>query len=288
MEWEHDQSDELLFQPPPCLGSSISIRRSIRWLPAEEGEPTSTIVLSTPGHRFVDLRVFKPLPPLTQGYSELPLSQLDWAIAGLSVTVTDDEIDEGGPGSWFNPEKGSAPGKWVQHNRWHHWIDSRTSNAEEVVDEGDIFECPFSPDLILERGRMVNPETGKMTDYEEVWRSEFPHRVPMRHAHDPTPDVECIALQWQGEEVGERDQRAVKRGLVVRVGRYCQGLLRDGDSITAIREEWDKHKQEWMTVVKIGKEKLPMTTATSFASDLCVGAKVTVAGRVWEVVEWVN
>lgn len=38
----------------------ISIREYIRWLPDESDEPTSTIVLTTPERRFVDIRILKP------------------------------------------------------------------------------------------------------------------------------------------------------------------------------------------------------------------------------------
>jgi hypothetical protein len=38
----------------------ISIREYIRWLPDEASEPTSTIVLTTPQRRFVDVRILKP------------------------------------------------------------------------------------------------------------------------------------------------------------------------------------------------------------------------------------
>lgn len=38
----------------------ISVREYIRWLPEAASEPTSTIVLTTPERRFVDVRVFKP------------------------------------------------------------------------------------------------------------------------------------------------------------------------------------------------------------------------------------
>jgi len=38
----------------------ISIRESIRWLPDAASEPTTTIVLTTPQRRFVDIRVLKP------------------------------------------------------------------------------------------------------------------------------------------------------------------------------------------------------------------------------------
>lgn len=39
---------------------TISIREHIRWIPDPESEPTSTIVLTSPGHRFVDLRILRP------------------------------------------------------------------------------------------------------------------------------------------------------------------------------------------------------------------------------------
>lgn len=38
----------------------ISIREFIRWLPQEASEPTSTIVLTSPERRFVDIRVVRP------------------------------------------------------------------------------------------------------------------------------------------------------------------------------------------------------------------------------------
>jgi hypothetical protein len=41
----------------------ISIREYIRWLPDAPGEPTTTIVLTTPERRFVDLRILNPTSP---------------------------------------------------------------------------------------------------------------------------------------------------------------------------------------------------------------------------------
>lgn len=39
---------------------SISVREFIRWLPQEASEPTSTIVVTSPERRFVDIRVIRP------------------------------------------------------------------------------------------------------------------------------------------------------------------------------------------------------------------------------------
>lgn len=41
--------------------AGISIREFIRWLPAEASEPTSTMVLTSPGRRFVDIRIQLPV-----------------------------------------------------------------------------------------------------------------------------------------------------------------------------------------------------------------------------------
>lgn len=47
---------------------SISFREHIRWVPDEAGEPTSTIVLTSPQRRFVDLRILKA--PTAEGQGE--------------------------------------------------------------------------------------------------------------------------------------------------------------------------------------------------------------------------
>jgi hypothetical protein len=39
---------------------SISVRKWIRWVPEEASEPTSTLVLTSPGRHFVDLRIYLP------------------------------------------------------------------------------------------------------------------------------------------------------------------------------------------------------------------------------------
>jgi hypothetical protein len=40
--------------------ASLSFRKFIRWLPDEASEPTSTLVLTSPEKRFVDIRVLLP------------------------------------------------------------------------------------------------------------------------------------------------------------------------------------------------------------------------------------
>lgn len=51
---------------------SISFREHIRWIPDEASEPTSTIVLTSPQRRFVDLRILKSAPTADAAQSEFP------------------------------------------------------------------------------------------------------------------------------------------------------------------------------------------------------------------------
>ena len=43
-----------------CTMASISLRKYIRWLPGDAGEPTSTLVVTSPGRHFVDIRANRP------------------------------------------------------------------------------------------------------------------------------------------------------------------------------------------------------------------------------------
>jgi hypothetical protein len=268
----------------------ISIREHIRWLPEEPGEPTSTIVLTTPNRRFVDLRILKPsssddasgesavslaaftslglmsqsnmLTPVPAAVT-VPLSRLDWAIAGTSS-------------SSVIPSSTDA-GQEIRHGRWAHWIDSRLADCDHVVDEGDMVDDPTDASLTSETGRMLNPATGVETDYEEVWRSEPIEMVPVPGGGEGV--VTCLALQM------ESGSERVKRGLVVRLGQYCQAFARDGDSITLERLKWDAEQQRWATQVRIGDQELPTEIATYLAHETMLDDEVKVGGVVWKVVE---
>ncbi|AEO66270.1 uncharacterized protein THITE_2045531 [Thermothielavioides terrestris NRRL 8126] len=234
----------------------ISIREYIRWLPDDASEPTSTIVLTTPQRRFVDIRVLKPLPSDPASADPvIPPSQLDWAIAGTSTSS-------------------SSNINGASHSQWHHWIDSRTADAESVVDEGHMLGHPSDPALTLEKGRMVNPTTGVETDYEEMWRSEPVETVPC--AGGGAAEVTCLALH---------PETRPRRGLVVRLGQYCQAFARDGDHIALERLKWDSDQQRWVRQVRLGEQEFPTDMTTYFAHEASVGDEVTIGGRVWKVVE---
>lgn len=124
---------------------------------------------------------------------------------------------------------------------FHHWIDSRTVNVEAATDAGYMYPMPRDGDdeLVLEKGNMVNPETGMPTDYEEVWIEREVDAVPGDEGS------QVVVLDF--------DHGVEERGRVVRVGRLCQGLLRSGDEVVAERWEWNE-KGGWSRTYLIGQD----------------------------------
>ncbi|KAJ6553966.1 hypothetical protein DFH09DRAFT_1166349 [Mycena vulgaris] len=115
--------------------ASISFRESIRWIPDAASEPTQTIVLTgLASGAFLDVRFDKES------------GELDWAFAGYRSSA--------GPNS----------------TKFTHHLDSRTLTPLDVVDVGT--NTPLPDGTTLEEGEMVNPATGALTAYEEVWRDE--------------------------------------------------------------------------------------------------------------------
>ncbi|KAI1180051.1 hypothetical protein F4777DRAFT_599004 [Nemania sp. FL0916] len=168
---------------------SISCRNWIRWLPDAASEPTSTMVLTSPERRFVDIRILRGLGEEYAG--------LDWAFAGYSTS--------------------EPVGNGVQHCTWRHVADSRmqTLDGAEAIDEGD--NHPLEDGRTLETGRMMNPATGELTDYEELWTDLKPREI-----HNDTEGsaatghqtrARCIVLEL-------KDQEGEQRGMVIGLGRY--------------------------------------------------------------------
>ncbi|KAI0455672.1 hypothetical protein F5B21DRAFT_187945 [Xylaria acuta] len=229
---------------------SISIRNSIRWLPDAASEPTSTIVLTSPEHRFVDIRVLKDVSD--------PRTGLDWAFAGISSS----EIRDG-----------------VRHSTWRHVVDSRTRTPETVVDEGDIF--PQDDGGTLETGRMANPATGRLTDYEEVWTDLEAEGIPEIDQNSGglvhQPEGRCVVL-----ELDDAEREA--RGMTICLGRYCQSVVRIGDRFAAERWLWEDG--EWKCKYQVGDILLPGPEHTCI-TVLSPGEEVILGDTLqrWRVVE---
>ncbi|KAI4716705.1 hypothetical protein E4T48_07092 [Aureobasidium sp. EXF-10727] len=111
----------------------LSYRKSLRWVPGEPSEPTSTLVLDV-GDFFVDLRILKAN------------ASIDWAMAGKRTILS------------------TSPLKC----QWTKEICSQ--NTESHDDIGEFEDLPNGD--ALEKGSMPNPDNNdEIQAYEEVWGS---------------------------------------------------------------------------------------------------------------------
>lgn len=121
--------------------------------------------------------------------------------------------------------------------RWVHEIDSRTDTPGE--DSG--VNTPLPNGDTLEKGRMVDDEDGQVKDYEEVWRKV---------------DIDegiAVVLECENEEGA--------RGRVVRVGGYCQGMVKVGERTSCERHVRDKGNGKWERVYRYGDVEMPCDLA---------------------------
>ncbi|KAB5585226.1 hypothetical protein GE09DRAFT_19101 [Coniochaeta sp. 2T2.1] len=250
--------------------ADISIRTSIAWHPDPPSEPTSTIVLTSPGKYFVDVRLLLPIDPT----GALTPDRLDWAFAGTSTT------------SPLPPSTSPHPPTTTPHrlvaSKWHHWVDTRHPDAESVVDTAQMRIYPDGRSV--EVGSMANPATGIVTPYEEVWMEG-----------EVDAGEGGMVLQTETPEEGGR-----RRGVVVRVGGRIQGILRVGDGVGVQR--WERSGEDgWWEVVAgmaaaAGEEEEEeegvgdLVRAMEFVAggggeNVHAGERVLGPERAWRVVE---
>ena len=152
---------------------------------------------------------------------------------------------------------------------------------------------PVSATREVEVGAMLDPVSKEWQVYEEMW--EDLEIVPVDGKHV------VIVLKLD-------DTTAKARGVVVRVGRFCQGILRAGDQWIVERwefrdgEEGNKGGVEdmdggsvaggngnWKRTVRVGDMFLPC--AVTFRPEIVLlGGTITHKGAEWkveELVEWV-
>lgn len=142
-------------------------------------------------------------------------------------------------------------------------------DVEAATDAGYMYPVQTDGDdeLVLEKGTMINPETGLQTEYEEVW---------IEREVDPVPggeDSQVVVLDF--------DRGVEHRGRIVRVGKLCQGLLRVTDEVVAERWEWNE-QEGWSRSELVGRKgALPcekLLTSPAFHA-------IQHAGNTWTVVE---
>ncbi|KAF2167798.1 hypothetical protein M409DRAFT_21948 [Zasmidium cellare ATCC 36951] len=257
----------------------ISTREYIRWPPADAYENTNTIVVTSAGGRFVDIRAriydadsrgknkaIPPFPPSCAAFkiytyhpARLPpgiqsAEGTEWAFAGLASS----EI------------KHNSDGDATTHCTWEHLIDSRTMKAEMVKDSGEMI--PVENGRSLEKGKMenpYNPAAGEQS-YEEGWVD-----VPVV-SQRKDGKLETAVLQLMEDEVGAR-------GMIVRVGQVVQGMLRVREDYALERWIW-KEKGGWKRELRDGSLFLP-TGVMMDLGTIVLGDAVNYYDFPWKVVE---
>jgi len=216
----------------------VTHRISIRFPPQPASERTSTLVLNSGGttNLFTDFR------PLLDGQG------CEWVFAGVKRFLDD--------------------GRCV----WDHLVDNRSigTGGEAVPDIGRCQMLANGDEL--ETGEMLNPETGKVEAYEEVWRDA---KVPV--------GTQVLVLQLQRRYVYATDVR----GIFVRIGGWAQGVVRSNDGVTARR--W-KFENAWQEVATYGASP---RYVPSPSGDKLSETKVDIPGSTfgddsawqWKVVE---
>lgn len=123
---------------------------------------------------------------------------------------------------------------------------------------------PQTDGTTLETGHMVNPDTGIVTAYEEVWADED-------ILSSDSAQV-CVVLKYESGN---------DKGLVVKLGKYCQGFMKIAEQTSL--ERWERDGNQPVCTVKIGTEELP--TKLAMEKIFILGEDIQVAGRSWKVVE---
>lgn len=121
---------------------------------------------------------------------------------------------------------------------------------------------PQGDGTTLEKGCMLNPDTGKDTDYEESWLDLSPKGQSV-----------CAVLRLESNEA---------RGMIVWLGSLCQALVRDADGISLERWEMDDG-EGWKRTVRMGTRPLPCEDILNGRVQLATGSKVADG---WDVVEY--
>ncbi|OAA51280.1 sodium/nucleoside cotransporter [Beauveria brongniartii RCEF 3172] len=262
---------------------TVSYRKYIRWYPDEASEPTSTLVLTSPENRFVDLRILLPPNGGTKLSNEptgkLPLDRLDWAIAGTTIS-----------------EAATAPttGEPIRRSTFRHWVSSRVIDPTGVSDVGDMY--PQEDGTTLEKGAMANPATGgRVANYDELWTDLLA----------PTSDYIAVLRVDGVDGNGNGNGNGVK-GMLVWIGALCQALVRDDKGITLERweklegaalgaggdgEEGEEEEEEvvdegtWTRTVRMGTRELPCESVLTGKVTLEKDGVVACQGDMWQVVE---
>jgi hypothetical protein len=306
-----DRPDQPATSPP-----NISTRTFIQWLPDPPSEPTSTEVLTSRQKFFVDIRILKDSDGIDWAFAGRSESHKDEAsgntstrwhhmvdsrFLGAESVVDQAEMMPEDPESGIALEKGSMvnPATGVEAAYVEGWRETGVKYVPEplspvpgIVDEPTRHVHADLERQLESRGVKIyacDPNLRRLMRIAHPLLQEEPQVI--EHANDGIQFEEgftrlrhlvaCCVLQH------ENDARQ-SRGTVIRVGQFCQGVLRVGDEFAAERWEWTE-QGGWRKVFASGSSKLnmPCDVACHLAvRKLRVGNEVVYGpGEIWQCVE---
>ena len=143
--------------------------------------------------------------------------------------------------------------------RFIHIVDSRVpEDPLSVKDEGLFKKLENGDDL--ETGTMLNPRTGSMMPYEEIWRDL------------PVQGKSLVLLKSMGD---------IDKAFIGRIGVWFQGIGTENGVVNAARRKYEGG--EWRTVFSIGTDQsLPLIFEQHGWKK---GDEIEIAGRWWKVLD---
>jgi Protein HRI1 len=159
------------------------------------------------------------------------------------------------------------------HAEWTHWVDSKTLYHEPpIVDAGDMY--PVTETRDLEKGSMPNPATGVDTEYEEVWDDMLIEVPDLGSKKSAT----CLIFLTE-------DAEKETKGCIMKLGSWCQCVLRVGKDISAERWKFTDEYKSWVLVARVGKNSTGCEVAFGDDESMEVGKTIEADGRKWSVKE---
>ena len=266
---------------------SISVRRGVARSYGAAYEDTSTLVLTSAGRWFVDVRFALGDAPTAAGSSF-------WAFAGTSAVTFPGEGMKGerrrGRGGGWREGGETVEVPCMGHCVWRHEMDSKGVDGGEA-DEGDLYL--LGNGQVVEVGVSGSGESGRVEMYKEYWEG-----VEVGEGGDGR----CVVARTEGGEMG----MGMGMGMVIRVGKHCQGMFQRVSSGAGAEEEagtagevcverWYRSGEsgvwakDWRSSSTMGKDDAQevgvMPSKWVCEEGRKVGDVVEVQGRKWEVVE---
>ncbi|KAI1772021.1 hypothetical protein F4818DRAFT_454215 [Hypoxylon cercidicola] len=231
----------------------VEIRRGFSLGYDAPSEDSSTIVLTAPSGKYVDIR-FSTLPRSQAALAVKTQCDKIWgyATAGLSTVA-------------ILPGKGGCPAyDCMVHATWEHPIDSSGSFD---TDGADLLL--LADGARMEVGCMVI--RGKMQMFKEYWVTPTGRSV----------DRPCAVVELKGGEEGAK-------GMAIRIGDFCQGILQHGDEFWFERWEIQEGESKWTRDERSNTPTtemgiLPCWWMTEKARTF--GETIMIDGRQWHVTE---